>query len=115
VTYLLHEPTGDPPVIRADGELDMAAAPELREMLAQAIIEGRKRVVLDLSETTFVDSTTIGTLIGAHQRLLQCGGQLELVCSNKNVLRTFEFAGLRQEFRIHESIDEILQPAGQPA
>jgi anti-sigma B factor antagonist len=115
VAFFLHEPRGDPPVIRADGELDMAAAPDLRGMLAQLIVERTKRVVVDLSEATFIDSTTIGALVAAHHRVRRYGGVLELVCTNPNVLRTFEFAGLRRELVIHESLDEILHPAGRSA
>jgi anti-sigma B factor antagonist len=115
VTFLLHEPTGKPPVVRAEGELDMAAAPGIKETLAQLIIDSHRSVVLDLSEATFVDSTTIGTLMAAHQRLKRYGSRLDIVCTNENILRTFEFAGLRDELNLHESLDALMHPAGQSA
>jgi anti-sigma B factor antagonist len=106
---------GEPPVIRADGELDMAAAPTIKETLARLIIDSHRSVVMDLSEATFVDSTTIGTLLAAHQRLKRYGSRLDIVCTNQNILRTFEFAGLRDELNIHESLDHVLHPAVHPA
>jgi anti-sigma B factor antagonist len=115
VTFFISEHMGDPPVIRADGELDLAAVPELRDALARSIIERRKLVIMDLSEATFIDSTTIGTLVATHRRVQRYGGVLEIVCTNPNVLRTFEFAGLRRALRIHESLDEILSPTGHAA
>jgi anti-sigma B factor antagonist len=105
MAYLLHEPTGDPPVVRAEGELDLASAPGLRDLLARLIVEGHRHVILDLSGTTFIDSTSIGTLLAAHQRLRRYNGILELVCGHPNVLRTFEFAGLRDEFLIRETTE----------
>jgi anti-sigma B factor antagonist len=110
MTYSLHEPTGDPPLVQADGELDMASAPALRDMLARLIVEGHRHVILDLSGTTFIDSTSIGTLVAAHQRLRRYGGILELVCAHPNVLRTFEFAGLRDEFLIRVPTDDPPEP-----
>jgi anti-anti-sigma regulatory factor len=54
---------GDPPVIQADGDLDM------RDALAKTIIQRRKLVVMDLREATFIDSMTIGALVAAHRRV----------------------------------------------
>ena len=115
MTFLLHEPIGEPPVLRAEGELDMAAAPGIKDTLARLIIDAHRSVVLDLSEATFVDSTTIGTLMAAHQRLKRYGSRLDIVCVNENILRTFEFAGLREELNLHRSLDAVLHPAGHSA
>jgi anti-sigma B factor antagonist len=115
LSFSIREYTGDLPVIKAAGELDMAAVSDLRDALAKTIIERRKLVVLDITEATFIDSMTIGALVAAHRRVQRYGGVLEIGCANPKVLRTFEFAGLRRALRIHESLDGILQPAAQPA
>ena len=115
MSFSLREYTGDPPVIKADGELDMAAVADLRDALAKTIIERRKLVLLDISEATFIDSMTIGALVAAHRRVQRYGGTLEIVCTNANVLQTFEFAGLRRALNIHESLEHLQQLAGQPA
>ncbi len=52
-------------VVAVRGEIDLFTAPELKKTLADAIENGAARVVVDLSETTFLDSTALGVLIGA--------------------------------------------------
>ena len=53
-------------VVAVRGEIDLFTAPELKKTLADAIENGASRVVVDLSETTFLDSTALGVLIGGH-------------------------------------------------
>ncbi len=83
-------------ILVAGGELDYAASPRFRERIAEAIGAGM-RLVVDLSPTTFIDSTAIGALVGAVMRLREHGGgSLAVVCSEQNerVLRTFDIAGV---------------------
>ena len=49
-----------------EGELDLAAVPELRERLAEAHGAGPRGVVLDMAEVTFVDSSALRELLRAH-------------------------------------------------
>jgi anti-sigma B factor antagonist len=86
---------GHTSTIAAGGELDMCAAPALRDALTRAIASV-KHVVVDLSDATFMDSTAIGTLLVAIQEMQESGGRLHVICANRNVLRTFEIAGLNR-------------------
>ena len=112
MTWLMSESKSDHErVLRVGGELDLAVAPELKDTLHRLIDEGETRLVLDLSDTTFIDSTTIGALVSALKRVRAQDGSLEIVCTNANVLRTFAFAGLDRTFRFHDSLDDAIQPA----
>ena len=51
------------------GEIDLFTAPELRQVLGDCIDAGRLQIVVDLTETTFVDSTALGVLLGGFKRL----------------------------------------------
>jgi anti-sigma B factor antagonist len=74
---LRHEPQPEGRrVMAAAGELDLYTAPDLRRLLTQVIEDGTTGVVIDLSETTFLDSTGLGVLIGALKRLRSRGGAL---------------------------------------
>src|SRR3712207_8345966 len=77
-------------VVAVRGEIDLFTAPELKKTLADAIENGAKRVVVDLSETTFLDSTALGVLIGAVKRLRSRDGQLVIVNTDTNIAKTFE-------------------------
>lgn len=95
-------------VIELGGEVDLYTAPEFKERMVQVIDGGKKQVVVDLSKATFIDSTTLGVLVGGVKRLRPVGGSLALVCSDQNILKIFEITGLDRVFPIHESRDGAL-------
>jgi anti-anti-sigma factor len=98
-------------VLVAGGELDYAASPQLKERLTETIDAGMRRLVLDLSMATFIDSTAIGVLVGAVMRLHELGGgALTIVCAeeNRRVLRIFEIAGVDSLIALHRSREEAL-------
>jgi anti-sigma B factor antagonist len=99
-------------VVTASGELDLTAAPALRETLMRLSDLDRTDLVIDMSEATFVDSTIIGVLAGRLKVLQALRGSLTLVCGNENVLRTFEIAGISRLFTIHRSLTEALAVRG---
>jgi anti-sigma B factor antagonist len=82
-------------VVTVDGELDMTAAPGLRDAIESAIDAGAVTVVVDLNQVTFIDSTAIGVLLAVRERLRRSGGVLEVVCGEPNVARVLEIVGLR--------------------
>jgi len=101
----------DVAVLVAGGELDYAASPQLKERLASQIDGGIRRLVLDVSMATFIDSTAIGVVVGAAMRLDELGGGLlAIVCAdeNKRVLRILEIAGLESLLALHSSREHAI-------
>jgi anti-sigma B factor antagonist len=98
-------------VLVVGGEIDFAASPKLKRTLAEHIDDGARRLILDLSTVTFIDSTAIGVLVGAVMRLHQLGGgSLAVVCSDDNepVLQIFEIAGVDSLIALHRSREQAL-------
>ena len=95
-------------VISLAGEVDLYTAPEFKQQLLQVISDGAKNVIVDFSDTTFIDSTTLGVLVGGVKRLRQNEGQLSLVCSDRNITKIFEITGLDRVFTIHATREEAL-------
>ena len=95
-------------VIALTGEVDLYTAPEFKQQLLDAIAKGAKNVVVDLSGTTFIDSTTLGVLVGGVKRLRSNDGQLALVCSDRNITKIFEITGLDRVFTIYPTRDEAV-------
>jgi anti-sigma B factor antagonist len=91
---------GDETVVRAAGELDVNTAPELREQLAKLVNDGTRRIVVDLADVAFIDSTALSVLVSALKRLRQADGDLELASPNPSVRRVFEITGLTRLFTI---------------
>ena len=106
--------TGDRTTIIARGELDMCAAPAFRDALRRAIKRRVKHVVVDFTDATFLDSTAIGVLLEASGQLRATGGRLHLICTNRNVLRTVEIAGLERHIAVEPTPEEALQVADVP-
>jgi anti-sigma B factor antagonist len=95
-------------VIALTGEIDLYTAPEFKQQLLDVIEKGGQQVVVDLTDTTFIDSTTLGVLVGGVKRLRPNGGQLSIVCSDRNITKIFEITGLNRVFPIHETRSEAL-------
>jgi anti-sigma B factor antagonist len=94
------------------GEADIYTAPELKEALTAAIERGATSVLVDLSGATFIDSTTLGVLMGAVRRLRPGGGEVAIACADPNICRIFEITLLDRVFRIFptpgEGLDHLL-------
>ncbi|HME02880.1 MAG TPA: STAS domain-containing protein [Solirubrobacteraceae bacterium] len=104
-----HAGDGDIAVLVIGGELDYEVSPQLRARLLGAINAGRRRLVLDLSDVTFIDSTAIGVLAGAVARLDKVGGgSLAVVSTHEKVLEIFEITGLDSVITMHGSRDEAV-------
>jgi anti-sigma B factor antagonist len=100
---------GQTHIIELGGEVDLYTAPEFKERMVQLIDGGKKQIVVDLSQATFIDSTTLGVLVGGVKRLRPAGGALALVCTDQNITKIFEITGLDRVFPIHSTRDEALQ------
>jgi anti-sigma B factor antagonist len=99
-------------VISLAGEVDLYTAPEFKQQLLDVIGQGGKEVIVDFSNTTFIDSTTLGVLVGGVKRLRSNEGSLALVCSDRNITKIFEITGLDRVFTIYPTRDEALAKAG---
>jgi anti-sigma B factor antagonist len=106
-TILRREPDARTSVISVEGELDLSTAPRLKWMLIDSLEAGSSQLVVDLSLTTFMDSTALGVLVGANRRL-DPSARLAIVCPRENVLQIFEFSGIDGAFSIYPTLDEAL-------
>ena len=95
-------------VISLAGEVDLYTAPEFKQQLLEVIGQGGKQVIVDFSDTTFIDSTTLGVLVGGVKRLRTNEGQLSLVSSDRNITKIFEITGLDRVFTIYPTRNEAV-------
>jgi anti-sigma B factor antagonist len=103
----------DTHVVSVTGEIDLFTAPEFKQRMSAPIDEGRSNLIVDLSRTTFIDSSSLGVLIGAHRRLKLRGGSLVVVCSDEAIAKTFKITGLDGVFTLAPSVEAAL--ADDPA
>jgi anti-sigma B factor antagonist len=93
--------------VAVTGEIDLFTAPEFQQRIATPIDDGATRVVVDLTDVTFIDSSSLGVLIGAHQRLKPRGGGLVIVCDDRTIVNTFKITGLDSVFEIVSSRADV--------
>jgi anti-sigma B factor antagonist len=84
-------------VVSLTGEHDLYTAPKVQEALRGVIAAGARTIVLDLTETTFLDSTMLHVLLIARNELRD-GGRLLLVTNDALVKRVFEISGIDRFF-----------------
>lgn len=94
-------------IVRLGGELDLYNATQVREALTTASSESPERVVVDLSEVDFIDSTALGVLIEARSKLPNKRAFL-LAAPGLETRRALEISGLDRHFSVHETVPEAL-------
>ena len=115
--FVLHEQAVDDEttVITVRGEIHVSTAPEFSRLLTEAIAKGHTRMVLDLTDVEFIDSTGLSVLLNTLRRLTRAGGALALVATNPTVLRLFEITKLDSTFAIHAELRDALAAVQAPA
>jgi anti-sigma B factor antagonist len=90
-------------ILAVRGELDIATAPRLREELVGAIAAGARRLVVDLSAVTFLDSVSLATLISVRRQVPE---RMAVVVARDSYARLiFEIAGLPRGLDIFDGRD----------
>jgi anti-sigma B factor antagonist len=107
-TLRLEAPDSRTRVVAVTGEVDLTAAPDLRDQIGTAIEDGAERVLVDLSGATLVDSSVLGVLVGAMRRLRRRHGDLGLVGGDPAVERVLTVTGLDELLVVAPSRDEAL-------
>jgi anti-sigma B factor antagonist len=95
--------------VAVGGEVDLQTAPALKTALGEAIDRGSRNVLVDLSRATFIDSTTLGVLMGAVKRLRPAGGELAIACGDANVRKVFAITLLDRIFEIFDTAEEAIR------
>jgi anti-sigma B factor antagonist len=102
------EQNGESCVVRLGGELDLYNANVVRQALFKACNDGPERVVVDLSEVEFMDSTALGVLIEARTKLANRNAFL-LAAPSLQTKRALQISGLDRHFSVHDTVAEALE------
>ena len=101
------EEVGDAYVVRLGGELDLYNAAQVRAALMEACAQAPERIVVDLGEVEFLDSTALGVLIETRTRLDNRDG-LVLAAPRLETRRALQISGLDKLFTVHDTVPEAL-------
>ncbi|NYG55740.1 STAS domain-containing protein [Nocardioides perillae] len=92
-------------VVRPQGRLNMVAARKLKEILADLVGRDVTRIVVDLGETSFLDSSGLGALIGGVKTTRQKGGDLRIARPTEAVTTVLELTNLTRVLRARDSVE----------
>ena len=109
-TPVLHQ--NRPKVLPLEGDIDLHVSPAVTESLNAMIKKKPKRIVVDLSRATYIDSAGIAVLILAMQQVEAYGGKFFLAGLQETLRSIFETSRLERVFRIFPDVDAALAASG---
>jgi anti-sigma B factor antagonist len=104
---------GEVTVVAIAGDVDASTSLELRAWLDDLTVQGRERVVVDLSDVGFLDSSGLATLVHAFKRVRIGNGDLQLCCLQPDVTALFALTRLDRVFTIHPDRESAIEAVGE--
>lgn len=95
-------------VLELSGEVDVYTSPMVKDKLQALIESDRYRIVVNLKDVRYIDSTGLGILIGALKRVREHNGSVNLVITNPQTRKVFEITGLVKIFGIFDTEEQAL-------
>lgn len=95
--------------IKPAGRLNMVSAPKLREFVADVVASGTSRIVVNLGETAFMDSSGLGALIGCLKAARQAGGDLRIAAVQPQVKMVLELTSMDRVLTSYSSADDAFR------
>lgn len=95
---------GDAKVLLVKGEVDVYTAPKLKEALVPLTKHEGAKVIVDLEDVSYMDSTGLGVFIGALKSTKEYNSELRLVSMQDRVRRLFEITGLDSIINIDTTV-----------
>lgn len=100
---------GKVPVVDLAGDVDTFTCSKLRETIVNLINEGDFRVVIDMAEVNYIDSSGLGTIIGGLGRVKEQNGSLALSGVTPRVERVLRVTGLNSLLPIYETENDAIE------
>ena len=95
-------------IVVLSGDIDLRQSPTLHAALVEIVGERPRRMILDLSEVPYMDSSGVGTLVEVFRRVSAYKGKMVLFGLNPRVRSVFEITKLDKFFTIVDSRDQAL-------
>jgi anti-sigma B factor antagonist len=102
------ETVGDVLVVGVIGQLVVGNRQEFKQTVLDEVERGARRILVDFTETGYVDSSGLGALVSLNKRLREVGGELRLAALNEDMRTLFELTRLDTLFRLYATRAEAL-------
>ena len=95
-------------VVKVEGQLIVGNRQELKDLVFAALDKGERRILIDFSQTGYIDSSGLGALVSISKRVREGGGELRLSGLNEDLRSLFELTKLDTLFAIAETPQQAL-------
>ena len=95
-------------VVKVEGQLIVGNRQELKDLVGAALDKGERRILIDFSQTGYIDSSGLGALVSISKRVREAGGELRLSGLNEDLRSLFELTKLDTLFAIAETSQQAL-------
>jgi anti-sigma B factor antagonist len=102
------ERTDDVLIVTVDGQLVVTNRQEFKQAILDAVEQGARLVVVDFTNSGYIDSSGLGALVSLSRRLREAGGDLRLVGLNDDLRTLFELTRLDALFPLYATRSEAL-------
>jgi anti-anti-sigma factor len=92
-------------LVKATGD----QAEEFKRVLLKHIQDNKTRLIVDLHQCDFVDSTFLSTLLIAQKAIMKKGGSLKIASPRSDVAKVLEATGMGSVFDIHPNISDAIK------
>ena len=113
-THARSRTAGGARILSFRGDLDFYGAPELAPLISEAARRGHHRVVIDLTDVGYVDSTGLAVLLNAKRRLTRLRGRMVIASDQESLLRLIHITRLGEDLDVRPSVEEALRAVSAP-
>ena len=96
-------------ILDIKGEVDLYNAPDIKDTIKGCIDKGKKEIIINLKEVSYIDSSGIGVLISSLSNLKKISGSLKILHVYDSVKKVFELTKLTSFFDIYDDEDKAIE------
>lgn len=95
-------------VVRLEGRIDITSAANVKQLFASAVADGSPRLVVDLADVTFIDSSGLSALVSGLRSARQAGGDLRIAAAGRQPTTLFSLTSLDKVFRLYPTVEDAV-------
>lgn len=99
-------------VVSLDSSVLQEHIPMLKSRLEALVEEGKTAIVIDMSNTGYLSSMGLSTILKAKGRAMECGGDLKLACVNQLIAHLLDITNLSRKLETFDSVGKALEALG---
>jgi anti-sigma B factor antagonist len=99
---------GDVSIVAIEGQLIVSNRQELKQKMLEELEGGARKLLVDFSQTGYIDSSGLGVLVSLSKKIREQGGALRLAGLNEDLRTLFELTKLDTLFQIADTREQAL-------